>query len=111
MSRLVRIPASESSSSGIIGLDEQLLGGLDETSGRTASDGYLERIAKYIPGEVLAFFIVINAILNQVVQTGGKGALMAGIPVMMVAQACVLRLPRSWCRCSSGTCARKATPG
>jgi hypothetical protein len=86
MSRLVRIPASESSGSGIIGLDEQLLGGL-ERDDRPQSDGYLERIAKYIPGEVLAFFIVINAILNQVVQTSGKGALMAGIPVMVVAQA------------------------
>ena len=86
MSRLVRIPASESSSSGIIGLDEQLLGGFERDE-RPQSDGYLERIAKYIPGEVLAFFIVINAILNQVVQTSGKGALMAGIPVMVVAQA------------------------
>ena len=83
MSRLVRIPA-ESTSSGIIGLDEQLLGGVDRNErSQTAGDGYLERIAKYVPGEVLAFFIVINAILNQVVQTGGKGALMAGIPVMI----------------------------
>ena len=86
MSRLVRIPASERPSSGIIGLDEQLLGSLERDE-RPQSDGYLERIAKYIPGEVLAFFIVINAILNQVVQTSGKGALMAGIPVMIVAQA------------------------
>jgi hypothetical protein len=89
MSRLVRIPAAESSSSGIIGLDEQLLGGFDKSE-QAANDGYLERIAKYIPGEVLAFFIVINAILNQVVQTSGKGALMAGIPVMVVAQAAFL---------------------
>lgn len=90
MSRLVRIPA-ESTSSGIIGLDEQLLGGVDKNERpQSASDGYLERIAKYIPGEVLAFFIIINAILNQVVQAGGKGALMAGIPVMIVAQAALL---------------------
>ena len=75
MSRLVRIPA-ESTSSGIIGLDEQLLGGVDRNErSQTAGDGYLERVAKYVPGEVLAFFIVINAILNQVVQAGGKGAL------------------------------------
>jgi hypothetical protein len=98
MSRLVRIPA-ESSGSGIIGLDEQLLGGLDknEQSQTATADGYLERIAKYVPGEVLAFFIVINAILNQVVQASGKGALMAGIPVMMVAQvalvACAILVP------------------
>ena len=90
MSRLVRIPASVSTSSGIIGLDEQLLGGFDRderSQTAPAGDGYLERVAKYVPGEVLAFFIVINAILNQVVQTSGKGALMAGIPVMVVAQA------------------------
>jgi hypothetical protein len=100
MSRLVRIPASESPSSGIIGLDEQLLGGFDKDERSQlapAGDGYLERIAKYVPGEVLAFFIVINAILNQVVQTSGKDALMAGIPVMVVAQAmffaCLLLVP------------------
>ena len=98
MSRLVRIPASVSTSSGIIGLDEQLLGGFDKADQPApAGDGYLDRVAKYIPGEVLFFFIVINAILNQVVQTSGKGALMAGIPVMVVAQAvffiCLLMVP------------------
>jgi len=98
MSRLVRIPASVSTGSGIIGLDEQLLGGFERNEQTApASDGYLERVAKYIPGEVLAFFIVINAILNQVVQTSGKGALMAGIPVMLVAQAsflvCLILVP------------------
>ena len=50
-----------------------------------------------MPGEVLAFFIVINAILAQVVQTSGKGALMAGIPVMTVAQVaffvCMILVP------------------
>ena len=98
MSRLVRIPASVSTSSGIIGLDEQLLAGFDKADQPApAGDGYLERVAKYIPGEVLFFFIVINAILNQVVHTSGKGALMAGIPVMIVAQAvfliCLLLVP------------------
>jgi hypothetical protein len=88
MSRLVRVPAG---SSGIIGSDEPSLRGADRSEQpQPASDGYLERIAKYFPGEVLAFFIVINAILNQVVQAGGKGALMAGIPVMIVAQAALL---------------------
>jgi len=93
MSRLVRIPASESS--GIIGLDEQLLGGFDKNEPfqtTTASDSYLERVAKYVPGEVLAFFI-----LAQVVHSSGKGALMAGIPVMIVAQVaffvCLILVP------------------
>jgi hypothetical protein len=96
MSRLVRIPVSGRPS--IIGLDEQLLGSVEQDErAQSAGDGYLERVAKYIPGEVLAFFIVINAILNQVVQTGGKGASMAGIPVMIVAQAtffvCLILVP------------------
>lgn len=98
MSRLVRSPVSVSTSAGIIGLDEQLLGGFDRADQPApAGDGYLERVAKYIPGEVLCFFIVINAILNQAVQTSGKGALMAGIPVMVVAQAaffiCLMLVP------------------
>jgi hypothetical protein len=96
MSRLVRVPVSESS--GIIGLDEQLLGGFDKIEQfQTTTDSYLERIAKYVPGEVLAFFIVINAILAQVVHTSGKAALMAGIPVMTVAQVaffvCMILVP------------------
>jgi hypothetical protein len=96
MGRLVRIPVSERS--GIIGLDEQLLGSVEQDERpRSAGDGYLERVAKYVPGEVLAFFIVINAILNQVVQAGGKGASMAGIPVMIVAQVaffvCLILVP------------------
>ena len=75
-----------------------MLGGVDKNERpQPAADGYLERIAKYFPGEVLAFFIVINAILNQVVQTSGKGALMAGIPVMIVAQVafvvCIILVP------------------
>jgi hypothetical protein len=99
MSRLVRVPSAEGSSPGIIGLDEQLLGFDKNEQARIAptSDSYLERVAKYVPGEVLAFFIVINAILAQVVHTSGKGALMAGIPVMTVAQVafvvCMILVP------------------
>jgi hypothetical protein len=88
MSRLVRIPVSQSSSSNIVGLDEQLLGGYDTNRRAPAAppdDSYLDRVAKYVPGEVLAFFIVINAILNQVVQSNGTNASMAGLPVMAVA--------------------------
>ena len=61
-------------------------------SGQTepVGDNYFERIAKYVPGEVLAFFVIINAILNQAVHSGGKGATMAGIPVMLVAQGVLL---------------------
>jgi hypothetical protein len=88
MGRLVRIPDSGISKSGTVESD-----GLSSTVPNArppANDAYLDRIAKYIPGEVLAFFIVINAILSQVVHASGKGALMAGIPVMAVAVAVLI---------------------
>ena len=87
MSRLVRIPKTPEPELGIAGLEDVLPGGLGHSGQEPApADTYVERIAKYIPGEVLAFFIVINAILNQAVTSGGRGALMAGVPVMTVAQ-------------------------
>jgi hypothetical protein len=86
MSRLVRIPVSQSFSA--IELDDPSQGSFNK-SGRypltAADDSYLDRVAKYVPGEVLAFFVVINAILNQVIQSNGTGATMAGLPVMAVA--------------------------
>jgi hypothetical protein len=53
-------------------------------------DNYLERIAKYVPAEVIAFFIFINAILDQAVRIGGKSAMMAGFPVMSIAVAALI---------------------
>lgn len=88
MSRLVRIPVSPRVSSSANGVDEQPFGSFDKNGRSPAAapdDGYLDRVAKYFPGEVLAFFIVVNAILNQVVQSNGTGATMAGLPVMAVA--------------------------
>ena len=40
-------------------------------------DTYLERMVKYVPGEVLAFFMLINAILDQAMKSGGADAAMA----------------------------------
>ncbi|HEY1748688.1 MAG TPA: hypothetical protein VGG11_18225 [Xanthobacteraceae bacterium] len=48
-------------------------------------DTYLERMVKYVPGEVLAFFMLINAILDQAMKSGGPDAAMAGVPVPMIA--------------------------
>jgi hypothetical protein len=48
-------------------------------------DAYLMRLVKYIPGEVLAFFMMVNAILGQAIKAGGNDAAMAGIPVSVVA--------------------------
>ena len=48
------------------------------------------RLAKYVPAEVLAFSILINAILDQALRNGGSGAAMAGIPVMTIAIAALV---------------------
>lgn len=90
MGRLVRIPDSRRFSSGAAASDERPPAVASTVAREQDSDSYLDRIAKYIPGEVLAFFIVLNAILTQVVSTSGKGALMAGIPVMTVALAVLI---------------------
>src|SRR5262245_57256 len=90
MSRLVRVPQRN---------DELVIPGLEDVLGpdvggsqtRAAPpDNYLERIAKYVPGEVLAFFVFINVILEQSVKTGGKAAVMAGLPVTTVAQGALV---------------------
>jgi hypothetical protein len=84
MSRLVRVPRQTESgpvpAGGVFGAAR----GGQLQAPRTA-DNYLERIAKYFPGEVIAFFIVINAILAQAAKAGGAEAIMAGLPVTMVA--------------------------
>ena len=48
--------------------------GTGELQQAQPADNYLERIAKYVPGEVIAFFIFINAILEQAARAGGKAA-------------------------------------
>jgi hypothetical protein len=92
MSRLVRIPKAADAELGIMGLEDVLPGGLGQDGHESAASGdnYLERIAKYVPGEVLAFFIFINAILDQAAKTGGAGANMAGVPVATVAQGALI---------------------
>jgi hypothetical protein len=91
MGRLVRIPQRTNDDLPIAGLEDVLGPGLARNEGAVPeADNYMERIAKYIPGEVLAFFIFINAILEQAVRTGGKGATMAGIPVTTVAQGALV---------------------
>jgi hypothetical protein len=53
-------------------------------------DDYLLRLAKYVPAEVLGFSILINAILDQALRSGGKDAAMAGIPVSTIAIAALV---------------------
>ena len=53
-------------------------------------DGYLERMVKYVPAEIIAFSMVINSILDQAMKTGGENAAMAGIPVPVIAAGALL---------------------
>jgi hypothetical protein len=93
MGRLVRVPKRAESDVAIAGLEDMLPAGLSAegvAQNAPIADNYLERIAKYVPGEVLAFFIFINVILEQAQKTGGKTAVMAGVPVTTVAQGALL---------------------
>lgn len=89
MGRLVRVPrqvqVTDMSFAGLT--DGMLHPGIagSQPQSMMASDSYLERIAKYVPAEVLAFSLFINSILEQAVRTGGKSALMAGFPVTSIA--------------------------
>jgi hypothetical protein len=82
MSRLVRVPREVPNADGGSAGDAQL--------GAFVGDGYLERIAKYVPAEILAFSIFINAILDQAVKSGGKLTAMAGVPVVTIAMVAFL---------------------
>jgi len=55
-----------------------------------SGDTYLERMVKYVPGEVLAFFMLVNAILAQAMKSGGPDAAMAGVPVQMIAAGALI---------------------
>jgi hypothetical protein len=58
--------------------------GCIQTQQLQTADNFLQRIAKYAPAEVIAFFIFTNAILDEAVQAGGPAATMAGFPVSML---------------------------
>lgn len=52
-------------------------------------DGYLERVAKYVPAEVVGFFLFVNNILHAADGPDHKG-LMASLPVHYVATAVLI---------------------
>ena len=85
MSRLVRKPQVPDEH--LTDLERVLRSDLDGVAipSTVPGDTYLVRLVKYVPGEVLAFFMVINAILGQAINAGGNDAAMAGIPVSVVA--------------------------
>jgi hypothetical protein len=92
MGRLVRKPraaevdAQDTGFDGILRSSDARM----QTTAAEPGDGYLERLVKYVPGEVLAFFLVINAILDQAMKSGGPDAAMAGIPVPVIATGALL---------------------
>jgi len=86
MGRLVRKPQVPDLDSQVAGLNG-VLPGLPSTQTVKADpgDGYLERMVKYVPAEIIAFSMVINAILEQAMKSGGDRAAMAGVPVPVIA--------------------------
>src|SRR5215471_3354958 len=87
MGRLVRIPRA--SISPTAGIRERASAATDGEP-IIEQDDYLLRLAKYVPAEVLAFSILINAILDQALHNGGKAATMAGMPVNAIALAALI---------------------
>jgi hypothetical protein len=90
MSRLVRKPQVPEEQ--ISDLERVLRSDLDGIAvpNTDPGDNYFVRLAKYVPGEVLAFFMLINAILDQAIKSSSGNATMAGIPVSMVAAGAVI---------------------
>lgn len=92
MGRLVRKPVVPDLDLQIAGLDSVLqadMAGM-QMAGMIAGDNYLERMIKYIPGEVLGFSMLINAILDQAMKSGGPDAAMAGLPITTIAAGALL---------------------
>jgi len=92
MGRLVRSPRVADLDLQIAGLEGVLQSGIAgmQVANTEPGDGYLERLVKYVPAEIIAFLMVINAILDQAVKSGGENAAMAGIPVPVIATGALL---------------------
>ena len=94
MGRLVRKPQAAQSEldlqiAGLEGVVQSGLAGL-QAAKTAAADGYLERMVKYVPAEIIAFSMVVNAILDQAMKSGGTDAAMAGIPVPVIATGALI---------------------
>jgi len=94
MGRLVRKPQAAQSEldlqiAGLEGVVQSGLAGL-QTAKTAPADGYLERMVKYVPAEIIAFSMIVNAILDQAMKSGGPDAAMAGIPVPVIATGALL---------------------
>src|SRR5271168_2577533 len=92
MGRLVRSPKVADLDLQIAGLEGVLQSGIAgmQVAHTEPGDGYLERMVKYVPAEIIAFSMVINAILEQAMKTGGENAAMAGVPVPVIATGALI---------------------
>jgi len=92
MGRLVRKPVVPNLDLQIAGLEGVLqsdIAGM-QLAAAVPGDNYVERMIKYIPGEVIGFSMLINAILDQALKAGGPGAAMAGLPIVAIATGALL---------------------
>src|ERR1700721_314301 len=83
MGRLVRkpvVPDLDLQIAGLEGVLQSDIAGM-QLAAAVPGDNYVERMIKYIPGEVIGFSMLINAILDQAQKAGGPGAAMAGLPI------------------------------
>jgi len=59
-------------------------------TGAIAGDDYLIRMVKYIPAEIIGGSMLVNAILEQAMVSGGDNAAMAGFSVTGIAAGALL---------------------
>jgi hypothetical protein len=87
MGRLVRKPRLPDLDMDIAALEGVLQSGIAGVPMANAeqSDDYLERMVKYVPAEIIAGFMLVNAILDQAMKSSGPNATMAGFPVGSIA--------------------------
>jgi hypothetical protein len=92
MGRLVRKPRLPDLDMDIAALEGVLQSGIAGVTMANAEQGdnYLERLVKYVPAEIFAGFMLINAILDQAMKSGGPSATMAGFPVSDIALGALL---------------------
>ena len=92
MGRLVRkpvVPDLDLQIAGLEGVLQSDIAGM-QLAAAVPGDNYVERMIKYIPGEVIGFSMLINAILDQAMKAGGPGAAMAGLPITAIATGALL---------------------
>ena len=92
MGRLVRkpvVPDLDLQIAGLEGVLQSDIAGM-QMAAAVPGDNYLERMVKYIPGEMIGFSMLINAILDQAMKAGGPSAAMAGLPITAIATGALL---------------------